>query len=492
MPVTITKTVISETQKLVAADKKARDVTDSNAPGLILRVGITGATWSWKTEIAGVTYRLALGPVSEWTITEARTLAVLAMSMVRSKSGNPDAAWLHAQRAAKMGMAMPLPVEVMPEPDDKPPSQKMDFHWYSFSSARIVYLKEVERTLRADTLRDYRQLLEDAALAPLEKLKVSKITRDQVSRIIAVVHRSGRERYAEKMAGAIRTMWKFLEEDVPRARSGVEPGTMLLLRAPKATRKERGALPAKAKKSRYVPDMLEIGRIVAIARSGAFDEQQSTALELLVMTAQRRRPVVSCWKTDFKAVLDDTAGLWRQPPAHRKTAAMRDDGTDHTIPLPGPLWELVKKQRARSQGEWLFGQYRTRRAGMDSNFMSPEVMTRAFMMMPGIAATPHSIRRAFATHGEEKLQFSRLATKQVLDHSRGDDPSDVTAGSYALHNGTHATWPTMIKWCAYVESFVQPAIDADPRLLDVEWLKGQIASRRAEIMGLKFAEDEAA
>lgn len=479
----ITNKLIADTKKLVEGDRKRRELIDGKAPNLILRVGVRDARWSWKVEIQGTTHRLDLGPLSEWTIEQARTLAITASSLVRSKVGIPNAMWLHDQRLA-LGKAVGQVVLAV-DPVDETPVEKLTFHHYDFRAARIIYLKEVERTLREDTLRDYRQLLEDEALAPLEKFKTSEITRDQVSRIVAVVHRSGRERYAEKLAGAVRTMWAFLAEDVHRKRSGVEPGAMLLLRAPKASRKERGALKEKASKARYVPDMIELGRIVAIARSGAFDLKQSAAIELLVMTAQRRRPVVSCWKEDFVAVLDDTAGLWRQPPAHRKSARMRDDGTDHTVPLPGPVWDLVKAQLARSKSQWLFSQYRTRRQGMSTNFMSPEIMTRAFLMMPGVEATPHSVRRAFATHGEEKLNFSRLATKQVLDHARGADPSDVTANSYALHNGTHESWPTMRKWVEYVESFVQPAIDADPRILDVEWLKREIAIRRAEIMAVE-------
>lgn len=487
MAVEITKTVITSTQKAVQADRKRRDVTDTKAPGLILRVGVTGAKWGWKVEIADRTYRLDLGPISEWTITEARNLSILASSMVKSKAGNPDAAWLHGQRAARMGIAVPASVE----PDEPAvPAKPLDFHHYDFRAARIVYLKEVERTRRADTLRDYKQLLEDPALLSLEHSKVSAITRQQVARLVAIVHRSGRERYAEKLAGVVRTMWTFLAQDVQRGRSGIEPGVMVGLRAPAATQRERGAAdPKKARKGRYVPPMLELGRILAIARSGAFDEQQSTAIQLLVFTAQRRRPVVSCWRDDFVPVLNGDRGLWKKPPAHRKTAAMRDDADDHVVPLPPIVWTVVESWRAKTNSPWLFPQYRSRRAGMTTNHMSPEVMTRAFLMMPGVKATPHDIRRAFGTHGEKELGWTRLASKQVLDHSGGNDANDVTAGSYALHNGTHATWPTMKRWVAYVEPFVQQAIDADPRLLDVVWLKAHIAKRRAEIMNATKKQD---
>lgn len=488
MPVEITKTVINDTRRLVAADGKRRDLIDTKAPGLLLRFGVKDAKWSWKREIADRTYRLEFGSVSEWTITEARNLAILASSMVQSKSGNPDAAWLHAHRATKLGITVPAPVptDYIPEPEDELPTKPMDFHMYDFRAGRIVYLAEVKRIRRADTHRDYRQLLEDPALASLDRIKVSQITRQQVARLVAVVHRSGRERYAEKLAGAVRTMWAYLSIDTQRGRSGVEPGVMAGLKAPSRTLMERGAAdPKKARKGRYVPPMLELGRILAIARSGAFDAQQSCAIQLLVYTAQRRRPVVSCWRDDFVPVLDGAAGLWQMPPAHRKSASMRDDGTDHVVPLPPIVWALVKARITKINSEWLFQQYRSRRDGMDVDHMSPEVMTRAFMMMPGVKATPHDVRRGFSTHGEKTLGWSRLASKQILDHAGGNSGNDVTSRSYALHNGTHESWPTMNRWVEYVESFVQPAIDADPRLLDVEWLKEQIATRRAEIMGLQ-------
>tara|TARA_R110002124_G_scaffold16882_6_gene71401 strand:+ start:9810 stop:11306 length:1497 start_codon:yes stop_codon:yes gene_type:complete len=489
MPVEITKTVISDTRRLVAADGKRRDLTDSKAPGLLLRFGVKGAKWSWKTEIADKTYRIEFGPVSEWTITEARNLAILASSMVRSKAGNPDAAWLHARRAARMGVQVPAEPEVLEQPEEpeEPPQPRkpMDFHLYNFKGARTVYLKEVERTLRKDTHRDYKQLLEDECLDGLADLKVSTITRARLARIAAVVHRSGRERYAEKLAGALRTMWNYLGTDLHTARSGVEPGVMAGLRAPTATRTERGAAdPKRARKGRYVPPMLELGRILAIARSGAFDDAQSTAIELLVFAAQRRRPIVSCWRNDFVPVASGDRGLWRMPPAHRKTAAMRDDADDHVVPLPPLVWQLIQRRKKETNSPWLFPQYRARREGMDITHMSPEVLTRALLMMPGIKATPHDIRRAFGSHGEKELGWTKHKTRQILDHAEGETANDVTSASYSLHDGTHEKWPTMLRWVEYVEGFVQPAIDADPRLLDVDWLKCEIAKRRREIMGL--------
>ena len=475
MPVDITKSLISSTEKVVQVDKKRRELIDAKAPGLILRVGARDSKWSWKVEIAGKTHRLELGPTSEWTIAEARTLAIQATSMVRSRVAVPDAAWLHEQRTGSG--KVPASVEAKA-------TTSFDWLQYDFKGARIVYLKEVARTLRADTHRDYKQLLEDPALDVFADRKVSTITRAQFARTVAIIHRSGRERYAEKMAGVLRTMWTHLGTDLMTHRTGVEPGIMAGLRAPTATRTERGhADPAKARKGRYVPSMQELGRILAIARSGAFDDQQSMAIQLVVFTAQRRRPVVSCWREDFTPILSGDRGLWRMPPAHRKTAAMRDDANDHVIPLPPAVWAMVEEWKNVPGTAWLFPQYRARREGMPINHMSPEVLTRALLMMPGVAATPHDVRRAFATHGERDLGWSRLASKQVLDHAGGRESNDVTAASYALHNGTHDTWPTLTKWVEYVEPFVQQAIDADPRLLDVDWLKAEIAKRRAEIMG---------
>ena len=57
--------------------------------------------------------------------------------------------------------------------------------------------------------------------------------------------------------------------------------------------------------------------------------------------------------------------------------------------------------------------------------------------MPGVQASPHDIRRAFGTHGEETPRLLRADTKAILDH--GSESGDVTGSHYALHDGSHRT-----------------------------------------------------
>src|SRR5690606_17583051 len=95
---------------------------------------------------------------------------------------------------------------------------------------------------------------------------VAGITLEEMSVAVEDVHRRGVERHAEHLASVVRPMWSFLGSPTKRGRSGVTPGSMKELAAPERSRQADGSAKRKAK---YIPPMLEVGRIVAICRSGA-------------------------------------------------------------------------------------------------------------------------------------------------------------------------------------------------------------------------------
>ena len=105
---------------------------------------------------------------------------------------------------------------------------------------------------------------------------------------------------------------------------------------------------------------------------------------------------------------------------------------------------------------WLFPQIRARRQGEELTHKNPSTLTHMLGWLPGVHASPHDVRRAFATHGETTLGLLRTDTAAILDHN--PDARDVTGAHYALHSGTHRTWPIMEAWCTAVEAEIAGAV----------------------------------
>lgn len=470
--VDITAVTIRKAKADAVPGARQSEISDTRQAGLIIRVGARGARWQFRYETGGNGKRLDLGSIDEWSVAEAREVAGKAAAMIRNKIGLPTEEWLLRQRIAYGKVDTPaIPTSTTPT----------EFRQWTFAEAREDYLAEVKRIRRQDTWDDYSKVLSAPELDEFADKKVSRITRQDLSRIVGAIHQSGRERAAEKLAGCLRTLWAYLDKDANIRRSGVELGTMLGLRAPERSLIERGDHRSGAvAPGKYVPSLLEIGSIVAICRSGAMDPKIAAAVELLVMTVQRRRPIASAWKEDFEPI-GDGRGLWHMPPAARKSGARRDPDRDHVVPLPASVWALVERIKSVDEfSDWLFPAFRARRAGSNVAHMAPSTLTHALLWMPDVEASPHDVRRAFSTHGEKLLGWTRLASKQILDHAEGEAAGDVTAASYALHNGTHQKWPTMMKWIEAVEDHVSQAIADDPRLTDADWLKKETAKLRYE------------
>ncbi len=471
---TITAAVVAKARKESVAGAKQADISDIQAPGLVLRVQATGAVWQFRFEMHGRSSRLTLGSVDEWTIAEARDLVSEARKLIRGRIRRPDDEWVHEQRVAG-GKAAVAPVAAV---------HRQSTYW-TYKQAVAAYLDQVKRTKSAATYRDYRQSLGNADLASLAKRPVPSITRAEMSKIIASVHGSGRESTAEGMVRKIKPLWKWMADDAQTGDSGVTGDTMAGLRAPQRSRLSEDQFEESEARMRYVPPMHEVGRMLAIARSGALDEVVGLAIQLMIFAPQRRRAVASA-RSDKMRAIGDKEGLWRVPAPHRKTAIMRGDYSELVIPLPPPAWAAVKA--AMEMGEEtderrVFFQRRPRRAGDEMDHVDPSTLTHTLSYMPGIIASPHDLRRAFATHGENDLGFSRFDIKSVLDHSRGAAPGDVTATSYALSDGTHYSWRIMRAWADHVEQACRDAIAFDDRVLDREWVARMMYEARERSKG---------
>lgn len=462
--VELTSKSIIKYRSLAVANCERQEVHDKKQNNLVLRIQPRGLRWGLRLSVQGADRRVDLGGVDDWSIAEARELGSEAGKMLRNRTGIPDADWVHAKRI-EYGKIKAPPVGERSEPVAKT-------RGWTFTDAKEAYLAEVKRTLRPATHEDYRGMLGVEVLAPLATVPVASIDRQQMSKLVQSVHQSGRERHSEHLASVVRPMWTWLAGDNQIERSGVGQGAMIGLKAPPRSRSEWS-------EAGYVPPMIELGRIVAIARSGALHSAISDAVQLLAFSAQRRLTVATARTKDFEPVRGGC--LWNIPSAFMKSGTKKKTRTVHVVPLTTAQWNLVQRAMENSidpDSEWLFPQFRPRRAGDQLKHMSASTLTRALLLMNGVEASPHDLRRAFATHGEFILKWKRANSQSILDHGEGEEGSDVTGIHYALHNGTHHKWRTMRKWSEAVEDAVAKAIVSDDRLTDAHWLKAEVDRMR--------------
>lgn len=164
------------------------------------------------------------------------------------------------------------------------------------------------------------------------------------------------------------------------------------------------------------------------------------------------------------------------PALHRKTAEKRGDLSDHVLPLPRDLWKRLRP--AIGDGEYLFPAARPRRKGDEVGAMAASNLSHGFRYMPGVQATPHDLRRAFAVHGRKHGGWSISDTKIVLDHNEGIESGDVTRESYDLDHRLEEKRPMMQSWSALCTAWAEQAKLEDARLSDLEWLKREIQTAR--------------
>lgn len=458
---------------IVAAKAKAKpgapqsEITDSRAEGLRLRIGARGVIWQFRFKTGGESKRLNMGSVDSWDIAEARRLAGLAKDLLLT-GRVPDERWLDQQRIHFGKVEAPAPVA---EPT-----------LWTWETARSEYLDEVERVNKPATLVDYRNMLNTPEMDRFAGVAVAGITLEDMATAVEDVHRRGVERHAEHLASVVRPMWTFLGSPTKRTLSGVRPSAMKELAAPKRSARKDGTA---KRKELYVPPMLEVGRIVAICRSGAVHPVIAGAVELTVFAAQRVSPVAAALRSGFNDHPSYDC-LWSIPAPHRKTAQRRGDEADHVLPLPpaafnavmrAVTWAAATDDTRLQDSIRVFPQLRARskkNPPTTSSHLSQSTISHTMTYMPGVRATPHDLRRALGTHGQVDLKMKSADTKIILDHLEGEKSGDVTSVSYALHHRLEEKWALLEPWAAHIETYVVKAIEADPKLQDVSWIKRQM------------------
>ncbi|SDH09698.1 tyrosine-type recombinase/integrase [Pelagibacterium luteolum] len=459
MPVVITAATVSAARKDAVPGGRRYDIVDARTRGLSLRVSPKGIQWSFRFQVTGKDKRLALGSVELWTIAEARSIVDRGQEMLRDRIGIPDEAWLDRMRVAK-GKAAAVTLT-------QPEAPARDLFKWDFEKGRQEFLADISRSRSVDTHRDYVSKLGRPEIESLAKNPLPRITRQDLASAIAKIHRSGKEATAEGAARVLSSMWSWLARDENIGHSGVQRGAMAGLKAPARTRRA-------SRRQVDDPTLEDLGRIIAIARSGAIDGGIGCAIEMLVWTLQRRRAVASAMIQDFRQAKSGDEGLWYVYADDRK----RSDGEAHVIPLPQPAWSCFQRALELTRGtgsEYLFPGSRPRAKGMAVTHIHPSTLTHTLSYLPGVTSSPHHVRKIFGTYGERILGFSRPTTKLILDHAEGGTRSDVTGRHYSLHDGTHEKWPVMRRWVSAVETDVEAAMQA---LEPVDELKSAISAAR--------------
>lgn len=466
MSTIITKAIIDKAKvDRTLNDFEPYDLTDAKQQGLELRVRPRGVMWYFRYKVAGASKRLKIAAVDLISIAEARQVASDASAVNRS-GGIPDQAWM-TKRLVELGK-----IEAAPEP--------LATLW-TFDEGRTEYLAEVERTLAEATYVDYTQILDIKELAHLDDRQLQSITRQEIAEIIKKIHQSGRETHSDHVLRVLRPFFNFLGDDAQTRASGVQAGLLAGMRSPPRSNidddeddEDHGT---------YVPELEEMASAILCARAG-YEPTYACAIELLVWTVQRRRAIAGARMEAFKPLPDGKTALWSIPPASRKKR--RKNGKirrPHVIPLPEPIWKCVvaaAEAREDQESKFLFP------AKSKSGHINVTTLTHYLSYLPGIKASPHDMRRGFATHGESLLDFGRSDTDALLDHERpswnevthrsATPAASMTGIHYSLHDGTHRTWGIMNTWTSTLQAEMDRLMMERPNLYDPSWV---VAQRKA-------------
>jgi len=483
LPAVINASIVAKAKADARPGAARYEISDARAPGLVLRVGPRGAVWQFRFAVTGSDRRVTLGDIETWSIAEARDIVGRGQQMLRDRTAIPDDDWVERwlTRSGKTTEATMAPVVVEARPREL-------FLW-SLADARQAYLTDRAGALRPVTVADYRAKLEAVEIREHDKTPVARLTRQDMAGVVARIHRSGRETHAQNVVRALTAFWSWLERDEWIGKSGVTPGVMRGLRAPDRSLDNDDDVDV------YVPDLAEVARVLAIARSGALHPTIGSAIELCCWTVQRRRTIAEAKADAFQPIGDGEEGLWIIQPAglkkHRRGGRRRPP---HVIPLPAPVWKRIYAQLATvpKETDWLFPQVRARRAGDELAHVSVDTISHTLEFMPGVTTTAHGLRRAFATHGESLLGLLRGDTAAILDHSdtrlitsATAGRTDVTGTHYALHDGTHRTWGIMRSWVAALEPLIEIETVKLPPVKEIS--AAMAAARRRDDDGLRVA-----
>ncbi|WP_018042969.1 integrase family protein [Methylobacterium sp. 88A] len=406
----------------------ARDVADGGCPGLTMRLSPTAAAWHVRARYEGKQHRVLLGDARTWTLPQARAVAVEVRRHIDAGKGEPAREWIELKRAAvareakrRRGQAAGDEIAV-PDfmPRTAPPAT------WTYGEARAAWKDWMKReaeagSLRSATVRNYSGVVGGPSMRTLDKRFVSRIEAPDVAAIVEVLVSEDKRSTAKDVVRVVRRFWEWMAEPGQVRRSGAKAGAMLGLKAPRL-----GSVKAR----RHFPLLPEVAHMLAVAQHGVLSDSVGMAIELLIYTAQRRLSVVKARVDEFEEwPAREGWGLWWQ--GHRKISRGSPTAEDprrgsHALPLPPHVWWRVQAYLRRTtsdaspRSQWLFPGMRPRRAGGIVEHMSEDTLTHAVAAMPGRRASPHDVRRAFATVSQKDHAIPTTQVGMVLDHANSD------------------------------------------------------------------------
>ncbi|MCE4224045.1 integrase family protein [Methylobacterium sp. C25] len=418
----LTATAVARMIREAAAP--ARDVADGQCPGLTLRLTPTAATWSVRFRHDGKPLRIKLGDAGAWSLAQARSVAVDVRRHVEAGHGEPDPAWIELKRAAMAARGEEAAAVPAYMPRERAPET------WTYGEARAAWREWMQREaaaggLRDATVRNYSGVVGGPAMRALDARYISRIEAPDVAAVVEILVAEGKRSTAKDVVRVTRRFWDWLAEPAQVRRSGAKPGVMAGLKAPKL---------GSTKLRRHFPLVPEIAHMLAVAQHGVLSDSVGMAIELLSYTAQRRLSVVKARVDEFEPwPARPDWGLWWQ--GHRKIARGSPTAEEprrgaHALPLPPHVWWRVQAylrrttadavERGGERSEWMFPAGRPRRFGDPVSHLAEDTLTHAVAAMPGRRASPHDVRRAFATVLQRDHNVSAATVGMVLDHANSD------------------------------------------------------------------------
>ncbi len=472
------------------AGEDYKEFADGACPGLTLRTHRAGSRWFARFRHEGPQVRILLGDAKVWTLAQARFVAIDVRRHVEAGHGIPATEWIELKRAApaSKGETVEVPAYM---PRTAPPAT------WTYREAREAWgawlRREAEspaQAFRPATVRNYSAVVGCPGMRALDDRFVSRIDAGDVAQVVESLVQEGKRSQGRDVVRVTKRLWAWLGEPGQAKRSGAAAGAMVGLKAPRL---------GNTKGRQHFPLLQEVAIMLRIAQHGVLSDGVGMAVELLIYTAQRRLSIVRARVDEFEPWAERNGwGLWWQ--GHRKISRGGPTERDpragsHALPLPPSVWWRIEAYlkrtgedaavAGRERSEWMFPKFRARRAGGDlDGHMAEDTLTHAVSAMPGCRATPHDVRRAFATHLQEDLGIASSRVGMVLDHAQSDllnvTDESATARRYTREQMLGLKAPTIDAW---VEALRVAKISIE--LPDSETLKALLVAENLRQRGVK-------
>jgi hypothetical protein len=342
---------------------------------------------------------------------------------------------------------------------------------------------------RKDTADDYRQKLADTPeLAKFRGRQVNLITRNELMEAVEKINGRGKWSTACGCRRVLSRFFNWLAEAARQDQTNVSENLMLNTKDPERPKNETGMNDHKRTSDYYdeeehgdAPPPIELGRALAIARSGALPERTGLGIQLLLGTLQRRRAVIGANRWRFKQLSEfDSEQIWLVPPYFRKSGSKRGSRS-HLVPCVSWVAGVVERLDrliGDDNNPFLFPSSRAHQEGEDYQHADIEMLNKALETMPGVSFSTHGGRYAFSTYGERDLGFAKSEGKVILDHLEGVDAKDVTGNFYSSDPQIKRKREMMLLWTQWLDQQAAIAISADRMLLDVNHTREEIYKKR--------------